>query len=255
MNTRVSNVALTLIVIVVAMTVGWAMINAGAAVQEQQNEINDRGQEVYGEEYVTVSSDNCYDYCSATADSPSIRERSLLIAADRRQGWVSLFTLSEAVPGNSPEDTADRLVEKGLLEKRETGLLERKEYRYVGPEGKYEEGFTYGELEKRIKHQLYVSGSWMTLDEIMTSVPAARWRVEKALVTLDMKGVVKTGIESHSSLPIGGNTAYAHHTVENSPPSSNYGTFWATAVFIGLFLALATLSKRVPNWFGDEPSA
>lgn len=244
-----SGAVMTLTVLVIVLVVGGVTMDSiSDGLQERHDALESRGQEVYGDDYQIVTSDDCYETCASTATTAEIRKQAVLIEADRHIGWTSDITLGQAVAGPSVEDTADRLVEEGLLEKRESnGLLGMVEYRYVGPEGEYEDGLSDEQLRQLLRQRLYVTGTWMSMDEIVSSVPAVEWRVREALADLQESGTVKTGTESESSfIPFGGHTAYAHTSVDH-PPAGSSSTF--DLFLVALFVAVvATVIGFVQRW-------
>lgn len=244
-----SGVALTLTVLVIVLVVGGiTMGSISYGVEERHEALETRADEVYGDDYEIVSSDDCYETCAPTATTSEIQKRSILIMADRQVGWASATTLGQAVPGFDAEETADQLVEGGLLEKRQSdGLLGVPEYRYVGSEGKYENGLSDNELRQLVREQLYVTGTWVSEDEVVSSVPAAKWRVRQTLADLQEDGVVKSGTESESTfLPFGGHTAYAHTSVDH-PPAGSTSAFdlFIVALIVG---GVAILIGFVQRW-------
>lgn len=238
-----SDYAITVVVLIIVLVVGGMTMGAiGGKIEERNNALENRAQAVYGDEYVIVASDDCYDYCATTATTTEYRRQAILIQADRNHGWVSKFELSQAVEGHSVEYRADQLVEEGLLERRKSAAVGY-EYRYIGPEGAYEDGLSDSELQQLIRNQLYVSGAWMSFDEIHDSVPAVEWRVRKALAELEEKGEIQTGTESESAFIPMGHTAYAHESVDHPPAgSNNMGTLFLVTLVVA---AVAFVIGRV----------
>jgi len=240
---------ITVVVLAIVLIVGAAAMGSiSNGIEERHAARDTRADDVYGDDYEIVTSDDCYETCASTATTSEIQKRSILIMADRQVGWASAITLGQAVPGSDAEETADQLVEEGLLEKRQSdGLLGVPEYRYVGSEGRYENGLSDNELRQLVREQLYVTGTWMSEDEIVSSVPAAKWRVRQTLADLQEDGVVKTGTESESTfLPFGGHTAYAHTSVDH-PPAGSTSTF--DLFIVALIVAgVAILIGFVQRW-------
>jgi hypothetical protein len=218
-----TGVIITLVVAVIASTVGLAVFGAvgediDIANSWADDELGNRAEETYGDDYEIVSSAACWDYCTPTAVRPSNQQVALLIEADRSVGWVSSYELSRGVPGTDVEPAASSLVEADLLEKRDAGFMGT-EYRYDRPDGIHEDGLTDAQLRKWIADQLYLTDAWLTFDEVASSVPAVEWRVRKALHDLHRLNKIQTGEESvFQVVPAGGTTVYADSAVDHSPP-------------------------------------
>lgn len=245
---KYSSIAVVLVAVLFTGTV--VMDGYGDGLKSQASAQEKRALEVY-DQALPVSSDNCYDFCAPTATSPQLRERLILIEADRSNGWVSGFELADAVEGISVDETADRLVAAGLLEKRNAGMFSQPEYLYVGPEGKYEEGLSNDELREVLRNRLYISGDWTSFDELQSTVPAAEWRVRESLHELESSGEIQTGTEHQGRIiPWGGHTAYAHASV-TSPPPGPPGMMGLVSPMI--LVAVLVVVIAVVRRFGSDP--
>lgn len=253
-----SRALIMVIVFAVIVLVGAAVVSGEVGqYQERMNNLEDRAVEVYGEDAEVVASDNCYETCASTATTSEIRRHSALIAADRKTGWFTAFELGKAVAGPDGDDVAKRLVEAGYLEKRQgNGILPVTEYRYVGPEGKYEDGLSDAALRELIRDRLYVSGAWTSVDEIVASVPAAEWRVREGLADLRERGVIKRGTESETMLGLGGHTAYAHRSVDHQPAGATDTMDLAiVALVIVVAVFLLSFARNGYEWLKSRVTA
>lgn len=245
-----TDVGVAVTVLLIALLIGgltFSTISNG--VEERHEALETRAERVYGDDYSITSSDRCWDVCVPTATTSAIQQRGILIMADRQVGWTSANKLREAVPGFNVKKPAYRLVEKGLLERRQRdGLAVGAIYRYVGPEGQYEGGLSDTELRQLVREQLYVTGTWMSEEEIVSSVPAAKWRVRQTLADLEEDGVVKSATEPRSSFSVfADHTVFAHTSVSvDRPPGAPGGILdllVPTVVVIGLTIAMILVGR------------
>lgn len=215
-DTNWSGIAVFVVVLAIVAVIGGLVVDeVGTQIGQAQQEKIDEGAAVYGDETIVVSSDDCYETCAITTDSMERRQRALLITLDEREVWTSDFKLSTSVPGYSIDNAIAPLVEQGVVIQRDATI--GKEYRYVGPDGKYADAFSQDELQIWIGDQLDAYNGWYTLDELTWSMPADETAVAAAVDGLQEDGVVKQGREGEGDLIVTYHTAYAHHTVEEEP--------------------------------------
>lgn len=252
-------VVITLVVIAAIAFVGVAVVgeidDEVDMTRDGDKALHQRADQRYGDDYTIVSSDVCWDYCAPTAADQQRRERTVLLVADNADAWVSEFTLAKSVSGMSAGQTADRLVGRGLLEKRDRGFLHPQEYRYVGPDGKYEGRVTDAELRTRIDDQLYVFQGWLYGGEIARSVPASETRVEGVLQRMAADGEIEAATEDRRAwFPWErGPTVYADQSV-SVPPNRHEGMFDLTGVVLLVLIAavIIGLLQTLRTRGGDE---
>lgn len=243
-STNWSGIAVFVVVLVITAVIGGVVIDeVGTQLDTATQETIDEGTAVYGNDTIVVSSDDCYDYCAQTTDSMDRRQRALLITLDEREVWTGEFTLAASVPGHSIDSAMEPLIEEGIVIERDATI--GKEYRYVGPDGKYAENFSQGDLEVWVADQLDAYNGWYTLDELASSMPADETAVAAALDDLKADGVVKAGREGEGNWIVTYHTAYAHHTVEEEPYTgpAYYGLGGVVAVVLAAVLVIGVVQR------------
>lgn len=214
-------VLMVLVVLVTVALVGGAVMDG---LSLRQDALHDRAQERFGQNYTITTSDICGEICVSTAVSTERQRRAIRIATDRRHGWVSDYEVGRSVPGfeahlsaaDTPDDVAVRSDDNGLL------FPTDREYRYTGPDGRYEAGLSDAELRQWIRDRLYVTHTWYTASALANGLPATEARVAAELDRLAKTPSVQQGDSQGWHEPFGSSrTVYAHASV--SSPSSVYG--------------------------------
>jgi predicted transcriptional regulator len=241
-------VAITLVVASIVAVLGAQMVGLGDQLQERQTEIKTHGAEVYHNQTIVVSSDDCYETCGMTADSINRRQRAILITLDQREVWVSGYTLGESVPGHSVDQAMQSLIANGVVERRNQTI--RTEYRYVGPDDTYSNGLSDAELRQWVADQLYAYQSWYTMDELASSFPASESRVASAVHELKSNGTVQQAQEGEGGIIVTHHTAYAHQSVDEKPYQGGPTGTGMIGVFV--VIVLATLVIGVVQRFRTE---
>lgn len=215
-DTNWTSIAIAVVVLLIAVAIGATIFTSiDTQLADAQQETIDQGTAVYGNQTVVVSSDDCYETCAATTDSIDRRQRAILITLDKREVWTSGFRLTESVPGHSVDNAIDPLVENGLIIERNKPI--GKEYRYVGPDGKYAGNFSQADLQVWIADQLDAYNGWYTLGEITSSMPADETEVANAIGKLKADGVIQQAQEGEGNWIVTYQTAYAHYSVNDGP--------------------------------------
>ena len=242
-------VAITVVVAVIVVTIAaQVFFGIGDQLQERQTEIKTNGAEVYHNQTIVVSSDDCYETCGMTTDSMNRRQRAILITLDQREVWVSGYTLSESVPGHSVDQAMQSLIASGVVERRNQTI--RTEYRYVGPDDTYTNGLSDAELREWVADQLYAYQSWYTMDELASSFPASESRVASAVYDLKRDGIVQQAQEGEGGIIVTHYTAYAHESVNEKPYQGGPTGSGLIGVFV--VIVLATLVIGVVQRFRTE---
>ena len=237
-------IAITLVVLLIVITIGATIYTSiDDQLAHAQQETIDQGTAVYGNETVVVSSDDCYETCAVTTDSMDRRQRAILITLDEREVWTSEFKLAESVPGHAVDNAIKPLVEQGVVIERDK--LIGKEYRYVGPDGKYASDFSQAELQMWIADQLDAYNGWYSLNELTSSMPADKTAVAKAIGELKAEGVVQQAREGEGNWIVTYHTAYAHHTVEEQPYTGQgyHGLLGPLAVVLIAVLVIGVIQR------------
>lgn len=242
-NVNAAAVAYHVVVVIVFLVVLGSVFGAVETEYEaHQSAVEQRATDVYDAEVVIVSSSVCGDMCVLTAISHEQQRRDVLLLLDRCDCWRSTFQLQQATVGR-PTEVLDDLVDDGLVEQRTSDvlLMERSEYRYVGPAGRYAGRLSDQVLADRLALQLYVSHVWYTLDELVESVPASEPRVAAAVRRLTATGVLQ------AADPLLKQPHYAHGSVDEPPPR----TIMPFARLVGpvlVVLAAVFLLVAVRSW-------
>lgn len=242
-----TGIAVFVVVLIITVTIGGVVIDeVGTQLQNTQQETIDHGTEVYGNETIVVSSDDCYDYCAQTTDSMDRRQRALLITLDEREVWTGEFKLTQSVPGHSIDSSMAPLIEEGIVIQRDATI--GKEYRYVGPDGKYADSFSQDELQIWIADQLNAYNGWYTLDELASSMPASETEVAAAVEDLKANRTVKQAREGEGNWIVTYHTAYAHHTVDEEPYTGpGYHGLVSVVVVVLIAVLLIGVIQRFRN--------
>lgn len=247
--TNWKGIAITAIVALIVVTIGvQVFFGIGDQLQERQTKIETHGAEVYHNQTIVVSSDDCYETCGMTTDSMDRRQRAILITLDQREVWVSGYTLSESVPGHSVDQAMKQLISNGVVEQRNQTI--RTEYRYVGPDDTYANGLSDAELREWVADQLYAYQSWYTMDELASSFPASESRVASAVYDLQRDSIVQQAQEGEGHFIVTHHTAYAHQSVDEKPYQGGPTGMGLIGVFV--VIVLATLVIGVVQRFRTE---
>lgn len=214
-------------VVLLVIVLGMGLYIAGAVMGDlsrQNDALHDRAQERFGQHYTITSSDVCGETCVVTAVSTARQRRALRIATDRRDGWVSAKDVGQSIPGWWADIPADAAPSDVAVRSRYNGLPFPPdwEYRYTGPDGRYEAGLSDAELRQWIRDRLYVTHTWYSAGQLATGLPATEARVAAQLDRLAATPSVQEGDPTAWYEPLGPSHAvYAHASV--SSPSSVYG--------------------------------
>lgn len=193
-TSRYVSIAITVVVLAVVVFLGFAVLEGIGDMEECNSELNNRAEEVYGEEYQIVSSDECWDYCVLTATTREQQKEDILHTLKRRGGYVSETALRRSTAG-SVEKPLSELTEAGLVERRSgDGLDMTDDFRYVGDDDV--EPLPDSVVENRVRKRLYVTGASMDSAAIADDLPVGEARVETALHQLEQQGLVDRGYVS-----------------------------------------------------------
>lgn len=190
---RVS-LAVTLAVLLTAGIVGALTLDeVGDQLGERNEELHDRADAVYGEDYRIVQSEACWDYCASTGTTAEQQKADVLYTLKRNRGWLSETRLEKSVTGQELKGVLAALAARDDVEHRTgDGLGATDQYRYTGDAG-LPDRLSDETVRDRVHRRLFLLGGSMTTQQIADDLPVTTARVEVALQTLMADGEVDDG--------------------------------------------------------------
>jgi len=190
-------IGITISVMLIAGVVGGLTLGeVGDRLDERGEELHNRAEAAYGDDYRIVVSDECWDICANTATTTEQQKEDILYVLKRRGGYVSESELMHSMVGNSLSDEAlHELVNSDAVKKRHGGAFGETHYKYSS-DIEAPKPLSDKEVRDRVHRRLYVTGTSMSADAIANDLPVGKERVETALQTLQAEGKVDDGYVS-----------------------------------------------------------
>jgi|GEM_PF-3313802 len=165
---------------------------------ERPEGLDDRAEEVYGDEYKNISSWSCYELCVGTVTTEKQQINDIIYTLNRREGYVSEGeVVTNAPAGSLAELPMDGLIESGVVEKRVgDGRAATQYFKYTGDRGAPSEP-TNAQVRERVRRRLYLTSTSMKAKPIAQNLSVGVDRVQGALQKLESDGKVDSGYDRY----------------------------------------------------------